>query len=466
MSDTDGAVHRRLTGTFCIVVCALALVCAPAGASTSSPSTASASVATLGVRANIDPVPAAACWQRYYRDTPNDARFDVQPYSLAFNCPTSVFSFTFTSANRFPVSRGEAYVFVWIATGGRGCHGADHVASGALDSSGHFIAGVFSTPTCSSSTWALTGFASLSSPDFRTFALRFPAAGVGTSTFRWWGEIPPEVASGTADRFPNSGSFVASGVPYHPSASSGYWLTDAAGGVHAYGNARYEGDLGGRALAAPIVDMSALPGRDGYWLLGRDGGVFSYGAAAFYGSTGGLHLNRPVVGMTRTPSGHGYWFVASDGGIFSYGDAAFYGSTGALHLNRPIVGMAATPSGHGYWLVASDGGIFSFGDAAFYGSTGALHLKGPIVGMAATPSGHGYWLVASDGGIFSFGNAPFYGSTGALRLARPIVGMTVSRTGHGYRFVASDGGIFSFGDAPFWGSLVGTPSAPVVALDD
>jgi hypothetical protein len=75
-------------------------------------------------------------------------------------------------------------------------------------------------------------------------------------------------------------------------------------------------------------------------LVAADGGIFSYGDATFDGSMGGKPLNRPIVGMSTTPDGRGYWLVAADGGIFSYGDAAFLGSMGGKLLNEPMVGMA------------------------------------------------------------------------------------------------------------------------------
>ena len=251
--------------------------------------------------------------------------------------------------------------------------------------------------------------------------------------------------------------------PPPPPPAAGYWVVDAAGGVHAFGRPDY-GELHAKP-AFPIVGVAATPDEHGYWLVGTDGGIFAFGNAAFRGSTGAVHLNEPIVGMASTPSGKGYWLVASDGGIFAFGDAVFHGSTGAVHLNKPIVGMASTPSGKGYWLVASDGGIFAFGDAVFHGSTGGFHLNQAIVDMAPTPSGNGYWFVAGDGGIFGFGDAHFYGSTGALHLNKPIVGMAATPTGRGYEFVADDGGIFTYGDAQFFGSMGairGTP--PVVGL--
>ncbi|HEX4083250.1 MAG TPA: protease pro-enzyme activation domain-containing protein, partial [Acidimicrobiales bacterium] len=113
----------------------------------------------------------------------------------------------------------------------------------------------------------------------------------------------------------------------------------------------------------------------GYLEVGGDGGIFAFGDATFDGSMGGQHLNAPIVGMAASPDGQGYWEVAADGGIFAFGDAQFYGSMGGQPLNAPIVGLAATPDGHGYWDVAADGGIFAFGDATFDGSMGGQHLN-------------------------------------------------------------------------------------------
>ncbi len=246
----------------------------------------------------------------------------------------------------------------------------------------------------------------------------------------------------------------------------GYWEVASDGGVFAFGDAAFEGSMGGRHLNAPVVGMAATPDGKGYWEVASDGGVFNYGDAAVEGSMGGRHLNAPVVAKAATPDGKGYWEVASDGGVFNYGDAGFYGSTGNLTLNRPIVGMTTTPDGGGYWLVASDGGIFAYGDASFYGSAGARPLNKPVVGMAATADGGGYWLVASDGGIFAYGDASFYGSAGSLRLNKPVVGMAEAADSSGYWVAASDGGIFAFGDAAFEGSAADLPppGPPRIAL--
>ncbi len=198
----------------------------------------------------------------------------------------------------------------------------------------------------------------------------------------------------------------------------GYWLVASSGHVFAFGSAVHHGDMAGRRLNAPVVDMTAKQDGSGYWLLGADGGVFSFGSAVFHGSTGNMTLNKPVVGMTAASDGTGYWFVASDGGVFAFG-VPFHGSTGGMRLNQPVVGMAAGPNRSGYWLVASDGGVFAFG-VPFHGSTGALRLNAPIVGMVGTENAQGYRFVATDGGVFSFGNAPFYGSLGSTSLPSPV----------------------------------------------
>jgi len=69
--------------------------------------------------------------------------------------------------------------------------------------------------------------------------------------------------------------------------------------------------------------MAGSPTRRGYRLVASDGGVFAFGDAAFDGSMGGKPLVRPIVGTSA--SGAGYWMVAQDGGIFAFA-APFYGS--------------------------------------------------------------------------------------------------------------------------------------------
>lgn len=90
------------------------------------------------------------------------------------------------------------------------------------------------------------------------------------------------------------------------------------------------------AQLAPVVGITATTSGQGYFEVAAEGGLFAFGDATFQGSMGGKHLNRPIVG-TATDR---YWEVASDGGLFALG-APFAGSTGGQVLNAPVVGMAA-----------------------------------------------------------------------------------------------------------------------------
>ena len=369
------------------------------------------------------PRPASLCWQRDYTDPVGDAPIDAIAYRLTYDCQTAMWHFNVTLAAPLVQSEFDSLASE-IDTDNNatnGCDGFDLLLAGVFDQD--MLRGVVvATPSCDTNTWTSVAGATFGS-DERSLSLTYFESSLGNaSRLVWNAGVVPKSPTAIVDELPDHGVLVADKFLQQTNASDGYLLVDAAGGVHAYGNARFRGDLVGTHLSKPIVAIAPRSDRSGYWLLGGDGGVFTF-HTPFYGSTGALRLNRPVVSMTATQTGHGYWFVASDGGLFSFGDAAFYGSTGAIHLNRPVVGMAPTHSGKGYWLVASDGGIFSFGDAAFYGSTGALRLVSPIVGMTASPSGHGYRFAAADGGIFGFGDAGFFGGLGGGRPPSPIVGM-------------------------------------------
>jgi hypothetical protein len=58
--------------------------------------------------------------------------------------------------------------------------------------------------------------------------------------------------------------------------------------------------MGGSHLNSPITAIAANPSGTGYWLVGADGGVFSFGDAPFQGSMGGQHLNAKIVGIATT----------------------------------------------------------------------------------------------------------------------------------------------------------------------
>ncbi|HVX22280.1 MAG TPA: SpoIID/LytB domain-containing protein [Acidimicrobiales bacterium] len=283
-------------------------------------------------------------------------------------------------------------------------------------------------------------------------AAQFVAATTGTGVQSNWFTVTA-VSGGTA---------TLSGHGWGHGIGMGQWgaLGYAIGQDNGQGNWTYQqivthyygpATLGN--LPGPAATPGAGGGVGGYWLAAADGGIFSFGNAHFDGSMGGQPLNQPVVGLAATPDDGGYWEVATDGGMFSFGDAHFYGSMGGQRLNQPIVGMAPTADGAGYWLVAADGGIFAFGDAVFHGSTGSLHLVKPVVGMAPTADGAGYWLVASDGGIFAFGDAHFYGSAAGTAGGSGATGLAATADGAGYLLVTTAGKVTAFGDAPQLGDL-------------
>jgi hypothetical protein len=62
------------------------------------------------------------------------------------------------------------------------------------------------------------------------------------------------------------------------------------------------------------VAMAASPDGKGYWIVDSDGAVLAFGDAAFQGSMGGLPLNAPVTGVASTADGKDYWLAACDGG--------------------------------------------------------------------------------------------------------------------------------------------------------
>lgn len=79
-------------------------------------------------------------------------------------------------------------------------------------------------------------------------------------------------------------------------------------------------------LTGDAVAIRSTSTGKGYWIAASDGGVFAYGDAAFEGSMGGKPMNAPVVDLEPTPTNLGYWLLGKDGGIFAEGDAPFLGS--------------------------------------------------------------------------------------------------------------------------------------------
>ncbi len=128
--------------------------------------------------------------------------------------------------------------------------------------------------------------------------------------------------------------------------------------------------------ANPVVGIAATPTAKGYWVVTANGGVSAFGDAKFYGDLPdlGKHVSD-VVAIARTIDGRGYYLVGADGGFFTFGDAKFYGSLRAF-TSTPSTwsGWSPLQSGTGYLLVGSDGGVFTFGGTHFYGSLPGLDI--------------------------------------------------------------------------------------------
>jgi hypothetical protein len=95
-------------------------------------------------------------------------------------------------------------------------------------------------------------------------------------------------------------------------------------------------------LNGPVLGSVATPSGEGYYMVASDGGIFAFGDAAFEGSMGGVKLNAPVQSLVPDSDGKGYWLVASDGGIFAF-NAPFKGSLGNKLPASPVVAVAALP---------------------------------------------------------------------------------------------------------------------------
>ena len=185
----------------------------------------------------------------------------------------------------------------------------------------------------------------------------------------------------------------------------GLYQAGAFGELLTYGDAKYHGDLGHVAIDSPILAVAATPSGEGYWLMEATGRMHPFGDAPNLGSPD-LPDAEYGIALAPTPTGKGYWVATQTGGIYTVGDAGFFGSAaGTLGPDVDVVDLAASPTGRGYWLVDSAGGVHAYGDATFSGSAASLPPRYPITGMAATSTGRGYWLIDALGGVFAYGDA-------------------------------------------------------------
>lgn len=234
-------------------------------------------------------------------------------------------------------------------------------------------------------------------------------------------------------------------------AQQAYWLAARNGEVFAAGAAL---PLGGTRTVAsdPVAAIAATPDARGYWVVTADGGVTAFGDAAFLGDLPRLGARvSDIVAFVPTADGRGYWLIGRDGGQFAFGDADYLGSLPGLGVHvRNITAMAATPGGRGYWVIARDGGIFAFGNARYLGSLPALGIHSAnVVAMVPAGAGTGYVLVGADGGTFVFGSGVRYlGSLPGRGVhVKDVVGLAITKAGGGYWLAGGDGAVYGFGNA-------------------
>ena len=76
---------------------------------------------------------------------------------------------------------------------------------------------------------------------------------------------------------------------------SGYWLVAEDGGIFAF-DATFHGSMGGSRLNRPVTGIVAS--NRGYLMVAEDGGIFAFGDASFQGSLGGSPPPVPVASVS------------------------------------------------------------------------------------------------------------------------------------------------------------------------
>lgn len=212
-----------------------------------------------------------------------------------------------------------------------------------------------------------------------------------------WGALPPSAA--------RQGDAVALARTYD---NRGYWVAFADGRVYDVGDARDFGSLHNTGADGPVTSMASNPKGDGYWLLSADGRVHGFGTAR---ALGALPARFAPYDAIATRPGGGYVVTsANNGAVYEYPGGQLASGGPGEALASTLVGTAVTPSGNGTWQAGSDGSVITGGDATYQGAIpgGEVTPRATITAIAATPDGGGYWLLGNNGSLFAFGDAPAY----------------------------------------------------------
>jgi len=184
------------------------------------------------------------------------------------------------------------------------------------------------------------------------------------------------------------GQQLTDAIALAPHSSTGYWLINAAGQVHAYGAPSY----GNVATANTVVDIVETSSGNGYWVVTNIGEVYAYGGAIHRGSLPGLATVNNITAIEPTPSNNGYFLLGADGGIFAFGDAAYQGSPAGSLGTKTAVGMAVYDNDE-YIIMSNWGEIYAYG--APYLGNATPHPA--MVDVVADPDGAGYTMIRLDG---------------------------------------------------------------------
>nr|MDA8292419.1 IPT/TIG domain-containing protein [Actinomycetota bacterium] len=167
-----------------------------------------------------------------------------------------------------------------------------------------------------------------------------------------------------------------------PVPAGGYLELTSSGQVFAFGRAHDFGEPGPTGTrTSPAVAIASAPDGRGYYVVNASGTVHAYGDARRLAGHG-APLSSAVVAIAVMPDGRGYWLVSASGQVRAYGTAPALGSVPASRLEGQVVGIALTANGRGYWLATTSGAVYAFGDARFEGR--------------ASPVGSRYAGIATD----------------------------------------------------------------------
>ncbi len=91
-----------------------------------------------------------------------------------------------------------------------------------------------------------------------------------------------------------------------------------SGGIFSFGNAfSPSANLANQSLGTSIVGGAASPAvtgnTQGLYLVGSNGSVYTFGDAVYQGSLGGVIPDVPISGMALSATGLGYWLLSPEG---------------------------------------------------------------------------------------------------------------------------------------------------------